>query len=166
MKVTVERLKELYTYDSLTGLFTFNVRLGPMKVGDVAGAIATGGYIQISIDGKKYPAHRLVWLYMTGEWPDDLIDHKDTVRTNNRFNNLRVVTSSVSNRNRGLDKRNKSGVTGVAWDKSTSKWYAYICVESQMINLGKFEYKEDAILARMTAEKKYNYWVDRAFDNL
>lgn len=163
---TQERLKEIYSYDSESGLFTFNVKRGPMRVGDVAGTINKGGYIQINFDGKIYVAHRLAWLYVIGEWPDGWIDHKDTVRTNNRFDNLRVVTPTVSNRNRNMNKRNTSGTTGISWNKKESKWQAYICVDSRMINLGWFEHKEDAILARMTAEKKYGYWVDKVFDQL
>lgn len=164
--VTQERLKELYTYEPDNGVFIFNKTRGPMKQGSVAGSLNKHGYLQMHIDGKIYLVHRMVWLYMTGEVPEMWIDHIDTVKTNNVWTNLRLVTPSVSNRNRNKSKRNSSGTVGVSWDKSIGKWYAYICVDSQMIGLGRFDYKEDAILARMTAEKKYNYWVDKAVDNL
>lgn len=161
-----ERLKEVYNYDPESGLFTFKIKRGPMEVGSLAGTVNKGGYIQMSFDGKLYVAHRLAWLYMTGSWPDGWVDHRDTIRTNNRFDNLRVVTPTVSNRNRNMNKRNTSGTTGISWNKKQSKWQAHICVDSKMINLGSFEYKEDAIFARMTAEKKYGYWVDKVFDQL
>lgn len=35
-----------------------------------------------------------------------------------------------------------------------------------MISLGRFECKEDAILARMDAEKKYGFSVDKVWDKL
>ena len=53
-------------------------------------------------------------------------------------------------------KNNTSGVKGVMWEKSKSKWKAGIRVNYKQIHLGYFDNKEDAIAARLTAEKKYH----------
>lgn len=166
MNEDLKEFLDVYNYDPLTGIFTLKITRGPKTVGSVSGGLNKDGYIQIDFNGKKYLSHRMAWLFMNGEWPDGIIDHKDTVRSNNKYDNLRVVNNSISNRNRGVSKRNTSGFVGVSWDKRSSKWVATICVNGKMERLGLFEYKEDAILARMTAEKKYNYWVDRAMDCL
>lgn len=50
------------------------------NVGDVAGCVDKDGYIQIRLKGKMYPAHRLAWLYVYGEWPQDEIDHINCVK--------------------------------------------------------------------------------------
>lgn len=100
--LTVERLKQVLHYTPASGLFVWikktrsNARF---SVGDIAGSLNKEGYISIWIDGHKYGAHRLAWLYMTGEWPAALIDHDDTVRSNNRWGNLRPATNSQNKAN-------------------------------------------------------------------
>ena len=52
------------------------------------------GYIQVSVAGRAYYAHRVIWVMMTGE-PlacDIEIDHKNRVRDDNRWTNLRRAT--------------------------------------------------------------------------
>lgn len=53
-----------------------------------------------------------------------------------------------------LIKTNKSGVTGVCWDKSKGKWLARIEFQKKVYNLGRYDNKEDAIKARKEAEEK------------
>ena len=84
-----------------------------------------------------------------------LCDHVDRNPMNNRKYNLRPATSIENARNRGRFKNNKSGVTGVAWDKKSNKWMSYITVDKKRIYLGFFEGKEDAIKARLQAEKEH-----------
>jgi hypothetical protein len=50
------------------------------------------------------------------------IDHINHNKSDNRKNNLRIVTHKVNQRNRSLSKNNKSGMSGVYWDKSKNKW--------------------------------------------
>ena len=80
--ITQARLKELLTYDPETGYFTRNVNVKGANAGERAGTITAKGYIAIGIDRKHYLAHRLAFLYMTGEWPKELVDHKDTIKIN------------------------------------------------------------------------------------
>lgn len=160
----LKKLKEIFTYDQISGNFTHNFSRGLRKAGDVVGTINKGGYLQFQISGKIYLAHRLAWLYMTGDWPEGMIDHKDLDRKNNSWSNLRDVPRKVNARNGAIRKNNSSGFRGVSWNKQENKWYAYISVDGKLKSLGRFLHKEDAILARMTAEKKYGYWVDRVCD--
>ena len=107
--ITQARLKELLTYDPETGYFTRNVNVKGANAGERAGTITAKGYIAIGIDRKHYLAHRLAFLYMTGEWPKELVDHKDTIKINNKWENLREATNSQNKRNVGARKTNKSG---------------------------------------------------------
>lgn len=94
-----ERLKSLVSYDKRTGIFInlrFNRPTGTVKE-------RTGKKTQhlvIRIDGKLYYAHQLAWLYVTGEWPDHLVDHKDQDGTNNRWKNLRKSNPQKNQYNR------------------------------------------------------------------
>ena len=113
--LTAERLREVLDYGPDTGVFTWKIRTNSrVKVGDVAGALRPDGYIQISIDGRLHRAHRLAWLYVTGESPPDQIDHINGVRDDNRIANLRLATSAENKQNlRRAKSRNKTGFLGV-----------------------------------------------------
>jgi hypothetical protein len=50
---------------------------------------------------------------------------------------------------------NTSGCIGVVWHKYANKWMARITVNNEDIYLGLFINKQDAINARIEAEKKY-----------
>lgn len=156
-KITSQELKELLHYDELTGVFTWKVRRKGVKFGAIAGNVTVNGYRQMKVMLRNYQAHRLVWLYMTGKFPDDQIDHINGVTDDNRFINLREVSNQENSRNLSIPKRNTSGVIGVQWSKKSEKWRAGIMVNQKAIHLGLFEDKEDAIRARKIAEKKYNF---------
>jgi hypothetical protein len=61
------------------------------KAGDVAGVINEDGFIEIMIDGEEYLAHRLVWMYVHGKFPDGEINHINGDKTDNRIENLRFI---------------------------------------------------------------------------
>lgn len=79
----------------------------------VAGSVHPRGYIHVYLDGKPYKAHRLVWKLLTGEEPSNCIDHKNGIKCDNRFSNLRCVTQAANTRNSRLRRDNKTGVHGV-----------------------------------------------------
>ena len=156
--LTQERLKELLSYDPETGVFVWNVkRSNIISAGSVAGNINDCGYQNIMIDYKRYKAHRLAWLYMTGEWPKLQIDHIDHDRSHNAWCNLRDVTSLNNARNQKIYKVNKSGCTGVLWHKKDKRWQASIRVEGKLKHLGNYKDKDKAIEARLLAQKEYNF---------
>lgn len=126
--LTVERLKELLHYDPETGVFTWRVNKGPFLAGDVAGrSVAKKKYPRVGIDGERYIASRLAWLYVTGEWPKNVIDHIDRDPLNTRFANLRDTTQSKNMFNRGKNGNNTTGYQGVYRD-------------TRIINRGGYKY--------------------------
>lgn len=145
--LTQSRLKELLHYDESTGVFTRRVALcNKVKVGDIAGTTEKEEYVRIEIDGKKYKAHRLAWLYVYGNFPEQQIDHINSIKNDNRIANLRDVSQSVNMRN--IHKPNKDSITsqyrGVSWHKHAKKWVAQVVVDGRKVHLGYFSDEESA----------------------
>jgi hypothetical protein len=133
-----ERPRE--NFASKNAFATWNSRCA----GAVAGCINKLGYTQIYIGNIAYLAHRLAWLYMTGEWPKDKIDHRDLCRSNNIFSNIREASSSDNNRNMSTRSDNTSGYKGVYFSRARGKWIAQISAGGKPRNLGGFTTREDA----------------------
>jgi hypothetical protein len=139
-KLNAERLRELLHYDPETGVFTWSNKTRRSDfLGRTAGSITKGGYVEIGIDNVSYYAHQLAWLYMTGGWPADLIDHEDTRRNNNVWLNLRIASYSQNGANSKLRADNKSGRKGVYWHRAARKWAASIKHNQRITHLGLFE---------------------------
>jgi hypothetical protein len=156
--VTQARLKELFDYNPETGLFTRNIsHTNSVKVGDIAGCKGKRGYWDIRVDGKNLKAHRLAWLYMYGELPEEFIDHIDHNKINNRISNLRCASRTENQRNLGMRSDNTSGITGVTWHSQRGKWLAQIWVNGKKVHLGVFLSIDDAARARKDAEIKYSF---------
>ncbi len=152
--ITQKQIRELFEYSPETGLFIRLKSRGNSKKGTIAGTINRTGYIHIKIDGKKYMAHRLAWLYEYGNFPEKHIDH---IKTDNRICNLREVSQSENNRNRLTNCNNNSGVTGVDFHTKTNRWRARISVDSKLVHLGLFSTFSEAVDARKNAEILYGY---------
>lgn len=126
------------------------------KQGSNAGFLSkTDGYIYIRMSNKRYAAHRLLWKLYFNEEPNGQIDHIDGNKTNNKKENLRIVTNVENSRNAKMNSKNTSGVTGVSFCKKSNKWFASIRVNYIKKNLGLYKNKEDAIAARKNAEKEF-----------
>jgi hypothetical protein len=111
------------------------------------------GYWAIRVDDTLYLAHRLAWLYVTGNWPEDQIDHVNGQRNDNRFCNLREATNIQNSHNRRY-AGNKSGFQGVR--RENSKWLAEIKVRYKPIRLGLFDTPEEAYVAYCEAKQLYH----------
>lgn len=149
--ITALRLRELLNYDPVTGVFTHRKgnRIG--EAGRVAGHIKKskgGGYTIIVLDGECFRAARLAWVYMTGEWPDYDVDHKNLCRSDDRWSNLRLATRSQNMANGELRLNNTSGHRGVTWDYDRSKWRAQVMCNGKNHYCGIFDSIEDAAKAR------------------
>lgn len=156
--LTQSRLKELLFYNQHTGLFTWLTRVAQrVHIGDIAGCLDARGYVKIFIDGKSYTASRLAFLYMEGYFPENQVDHKDRVKHNNKWENLREVSFSCNMRNKSVYRNNSTGVTGVSWDKRNEKWHSQIQSNKIKIHLGFHETFLDAVKARWTGEKEHKF---------
>jgi len=154
MNLTQERLKELLSYDPLTGVFLWLQDRGGKRAGDEAGC-KKRNYVVISVDDIIYRAHHLAWFYVTGRWPDPFVDHRDLNKHNNAWNNLREATKSQNQANIGLIKSNKSGLKGAsryrAGERYGKGWQATIQKDGKTIFLGHFATKEEAHEAYVAA---------------
>lgn len=150
--LTAARLRELLHYDPETGVFTNRVVRPRTVLGAVAGGHDSYGYITISVDVRRYLAHRLAWLYVYGEWPSKNLDHINGVRDDNRIANLREATQAQNLQNRAAASIGRSGVLGVGWDSSRKKWVASIKHQGKARHLGRFSTVEGAQAAYLAAK--------------
>ena len=142
--LTAEHLRFLLNYCPESGVFTWkNPQASNVKAGQVAGTDDGKGYLLIGINGKLYKAHRLAWLYVTGEWPAGQIDHINRCKSDNRLCNLRIANGSQNQMNK-FHPNNTSGVKGVYWNKQRGKWQAQIQVHGKGYNLGRYADIRDA----------------------
>lgn len=149
--VTHDRLLHLLRYDKETGHFFWRSPVSrKVKAGDRAGWSA-GVYHRIKLDGVDYFAHRLAWLYVTGSWPKEHIDHINGNPADNRFENLREANPSQNLANQKRNTANTSGHKGVSWHKAAKKWSAYIKVNGKRRHLGLFHDKAEAAQAYASA---------------
>ena len=151
--ISVEYFKSIINYDEHTGDFTwvqtYRNRIAGKKAGNIN---KKNNYWYLNINRKHYLAHRVAWFLMTGEWPEDDIDHINRNRIDNRFCNLRKAVRSQNNINSGKHKNNTSGFRGVRDRTHLNKGYqARIGVFGKYINLGTFSTLEEAYAAYIKA---------------
>jgi len=171
MELTQAIIRELTDYDPETGILTWRVRdrrwfksdanwkawnrkYSEKSAGSPAGQEL---YLRCAIFGRFYRVHRIIWMWMTGDWPAHEIDHKNHDRADNRWCNLRAVTGAENKKNRPRQKNNSSGTPGVFWASREQKWVAAIKVSGKRRHLGYFTDKSIAISKRKAAEIKYGF---------
>jgi len=155
--LTQSRLKSLLHYCPDTGDLTWTKSRHGVKVGSIAGYTHHTGYIMLSIDSKRYLAHRLAFLYMTGEFPENHTDHINHVRSDNRWLNLRKATRQENQKNRSIFKNNTSGHVGVSWCNRSKKWLVQININNKNTFIGHFTDIKEAIFSRWLAEDEHGY---------
>ncbi len=179
--LTHAKLKELVHYNPETGAFT-RIKIDGTRdpaawahiVGQPMGQLHPHGYLKAHVWDKKYSLHRLAWFYMTGSWPKE-IDHKNRIKTDNRWINLREASQLENIGNCSpvhCQRASFSGVRGVyrvvhnnGWH---GKWTAHIASKGpngkrKILRLGTFDTIEEAKAAREKAAKErygefYNGW--------
>lgn len=125
--------------------------------GDPAGSLHPSGYIIVGIGGGKYPAHRVIWLMETGAWPEGEIDHINGIRHDNRWENLRDVSTAVNQQNqREGQAGSRSGLLGVYPNPGSQRnpWKALIKPDGgKLMHLGSFPTPEAAHDAYLAAKR-------------
>lgn len=154
--LTAERLRELMHYCPESGVFK---RLKQTTRGphNHVGTRHRTGYLYAMIDAKTYALHRLAWLYMTGKWPDNDIDHINGRSADNRFANLRDATTQTNMQNeRRARKNNAYGLMGVQWRKDRQRFIAAIRVDGRLVRLGSFKTPQDAHAAYIEGKRRFH----------
>jgi hypothetical protein len=113
------------------------------KPGDRAGSTDSNGYRRITVSGKNYYIHRLIYQWHFGVAPT-YVDHIDRNPLNNCIENLRPCTPAQNAQNRKVSMRNTSGVKGLYWNKDKKKWMARIMVQGRRSFLGYFDSATEA----------------------
>lgn len=147
--LTSEYLRHILHYDPLTGDWVWvNPQARNVRRGDIAGTVRVDGRRQINLGGRCYLASRLAWLYMTGEWPQDEIDHRNRIKSDDRWENLRAATHSENMYNREWCERSGE-LRGICKDGNQFR------VIIGNTYLGYYKTLDEAIAARDEALKNW-----------
>lgn len=174
-EIDVEHLKEIATYNPITGDVVWKER-GPKtfrRAGPYASAISERwnknragrpittvspmGYVITCIEKRTVMAHRMAWAIYFGEWPQGQIDHINGNKSDNRLSNLRDVTAGENSQNKSRPKSNTSGCIGVHFHKPSQAWHARIMKNGKRFHLGAFNNIKEAKDAYENAKRKHSF---------
>lgn len=171
--ITQKQVRQSLTYNPDTGSIVWKERpvehfksVGAMRsmnsryAGKPFGSVQTSRgkrYFSAMLFSKNVKVHRVIWLYMTGSWPVNQVDHINGDGTDNRWCNLREVDLSENGKNMRLREDNSTGLTGVYWCVTESMWRAQIQSKGKRITLGRFKDFFEAVCTRKSAENLYNF---------
>ena len=158
--LTAKEIRALFTYDKEDGKLRWKNdagRYGRYPAGSAAGTPNKEGYLYIKIRGKSYRTARLIWLHVTGKWPDHQVDHKDRNPANEKWENLREATTSQNKANCGKYKTKQAschlkGVQAVQKRKSI-RYRAIATKDGVRQHLGYFDTPEQAHAAYLKASE-------------
>jgi hypothetical protein len=149
MKVNIEKENKYKQY--ILEHYTCDIEAGKIynKKGEEIGYVHDFGYVLVSLPKiMRIRAHRIVWLFAYGEFPDGFLDHIDGNRQNNSIKNLRRCNQSQNAANkRKTTKKKSSKYKGVTFRKDSKKWRAIIRIRGLSISLGSFSSEEEAAKA-------------------
>ena len=147
-----ELLKELFIYDGRN--LCWSKSRGNRKALTRAGTISNHGYVIITIDGKAYMEHRLIWMLHNGSFPKEL-DHINQIKTDNRIENLREVTKQQNQWNTSVRSVSKSGVKNVHWNKKDQRWRVQFRVDGKPKYFGEYKDIDYAVFVAEAMRYKY-----------
>jgi hypothetical protein len=163
-----EAVRSEFTYIPETGDLVRDVSIWNSKKG-IKGAkpgqarihySGTGkAYLRLGFAAKHIYAHRIIWVWMTGEQPQT-IDHIDGNGLNNKWDNLRSVTQAENVRNARKHTSTKSGMTGVTFRKESGRWRVRIGINNKVSTVGTFKNLDEAIQARDAAYQFNGYAIN------
>lgn len=148
---TQQRVRELFEYSIPHQGLVWKVSRSKAKAGSLAGAEDKDGYLVIGLDGQRYKAHRLVFLFHYGRVPAGQLDHVDCNKKNNLIENLREADGSQNRCNVRLQRVNSTGFKGVNYNKRARKYRAIIKARGMTRFLGYFDDPREAHAAYCSA---------------
>lgn len=156
--LTQNELKEILHYCPVSGIFTWIKRnkYTNKSLSDIAGHTHPKTvYVSITINRKFNAAHRLVWLYMTGAYPENCIDHINGIKHDNSFKNLRDVDHANNHRNRKKHKSNTSSISGVSFDQG--RLVVRFSQDNKRHYFGRYKTLDEAIKVRNKEIKNFDF---------
>ena len=164
-------ITECFNYNSCSGVLLWKTRprshfrtergwktFNSQKAGMVAGTVNSQGYLQVAINKTIYRVHRIIFTLMGQPLcEDDFVDHINHIRTDNRFENLRVVTKQENSKNLSKRSNSKCALVGVYFNQKENLYYPSIQVERKSIKLGATKDFFEACCKRKSAEIKYGF---------
>ena len=147
MKLVVDAVIDYIkdNYDFKDGCFYHAFNKRGCKMGDRAGFVTDSrGYRRINVLDSQQYEHRMSFLMHYGWLPDE-VDHINRDKGDNRPCNLRAVSRTTNNYNKGLQSNNTSGTIGVSWHKQRKKWAVRLCDNGKYRSFGLYEDKQEAV---------------------
>ena len=142
-KPAIEYLRLLYSYYPITGKFTWNSCGGRHSPDETVGVIqpnrqrgSVQRYLALRAGGCYVLAHTVAWLFVTGEWPKGVIDHRDGNSLNNIFENLRDVSNRENLQNTYRHRNGK--LVGCTYIKDRKVWKAQIYIDGKTRYIGSY----------------------------
>ena len=148
---SVSEIKNCVKYDPSSG------QIFRISTGKQIGSKTKGKYISVHINGKPIRGHIVAWAITHGEIPKSVIDHINGDKADNRICNLRSVTQGENLKNKSKYKNNKTGVSGVYFEKRNGKYRARLGHGKNVIHIGRFTELSEAKTAIELARKKHGY---------
>lgn len=111
------------------------------------------GYCEGKINKRFVRLHRFL-MGIENLGTSFQVDHINNDRLDNRKSNLRICSNMQNSQNSPPSKNNKSGYIGVYWNPRNKNWMAKITANNIDYRLGSHWNIEDAIKARLKAEKE------------
>lgn len=137
--LTARFVRSIISYNKKTGVLRWKYKKDHLAAKRVAGIKHHTGYLYVKIKGRMYGAHRIAWLIVKGRWPRKFLDHKNGIKNDNRFTNLRNVTHFQNGMNRRKIKAGSSKLKGVSLSKTTGLWHTTIMKNGRSYYLGQFK---------------------------
>jgi len=138
--IDLELCKQFFYYDNLGNLYWKVNRTPKLCKNTIAGSLDKSKYIQVKLFGKLYSVHRILYqLYNNVELNEnDIIDHIDENKQNNKRENLRICDRSENGMNRKVQRNNKStGIKNIYRFFVDSYEYYYILIKKRNIKFSK-----------------------------
>jgi hypothetical protein len=165
--LNAEEACAIFEYDAITGLLTWRcdrrtaTGYFTARAGQAVGSLDQKGYLVCffqpprSARPRNYFVHRIVWLMQTGQWPAMEVDHRNGIKNDNRWDNLRHASDLLNSQNRRrANKNNAVGLLGVTLVRKTGKFASRIGHEGRIVALGTFDTATQAHEVYLAAKRR------------